>query len=293
MKKKNYAMAPAYLLLGVFAVTIALGYLLVFAVSITNELDLSIYGFRFIPKKVDFSAYAYIVKNSTGILNAYKVSIIYSVFGTFLSLIIMTMISYALSRPAFKFKRAVSFYIFFTMLFSGGLTPSYILITQYLKIQDTIWVLILPGLVNCFHIILMRTFFQQLPSSLFESAKIDGSSEFRIYTNIVIPLSKPVIATVAFLGLLGRWNDWFNPKLYINDYNLYPVQYLLQSMLANVQFALDMMKNVPAIDFDTRSIPRENLRMAMMVVSVLPMMFVFLFFQKYFVKGLTVGSIKG
>jgi ABC-type sugar transport system, permease component len=139
----------------------------------------------------------------------------------------------------------------------------------------------------------MRTFFQQLPSSLFESAKIDGSSEFRIYTNIVIPLSKPVIATVAFLGLLGRWNDWFNPKLYINDYNLYPVQYLLQSMLANVQFALDMMKNVPAIDFDTRSIPRENLRMAMMVVSVLPMMFVFLFFQKYFVKGLTVGSIKG
>ena len=139
---------------------------------------------------------------------------------------------------------------------------------------------------------MLRTFFQQVPQSLFESAKLDGASEFRMFFNIAIPLSKSVIATVAFMGVITRWNDWFAPKLYISEEELYPIQYILQSMLANVQFALDMMEQMPTT-ISAIDVPQENLRMALMVITSAPMLFVFPFFQKYFVRGITVGSIKG
>lgn len=292
MKKFKWSSIPIYFLLISFALTIVLSFLLVVSVSLTSQQDISTYGFMLWPKKIDFSAYQYAFENMTGIFNAYKISIIYTVVGTFLSVLIMSMLAYALSRKEFVLRKGLAFYVFFTMLFSGGLTPSYILITQYLQIQNTIWVLILPTLVNCFHVIMLRTFFQQVPQSLFESAKLDGASEFRMFFNIAIPLSKSVIATVAFMGVITRWNDWFAPKLYISEEELYPIQYILQSMLANVQFALDMMEQMPTT-ISAIDVPQENLRMALMVITSAPMLFVFPFFQKYFVRGITVGSIKG
>lgn len=292
MKKFKWSSIPIYILLISFALTIVLSFLLVISVSLTSQQDISTYGFMLWPKKIDFSAYQYAFENMSGIFNAYKISIIYTVVGTFLSVLIMSMLAYALSRKEFVLRKGLAFYVFFTMLFSGGLTPSYILITQYLQIQNTIWVLILPTLVNCFHVIMLRTFFQQVPQSLFESAKLDGASEFRMFFNIAIPLSKSVIATVAFMGVITRWNDWFAPKLYISEEELYPIQYILQSMLANVQFALDMMEQMPTT-ISAIDVPQENLRMALMVITSAPMLFVFPFFQKYFVRGITVGSIKG
>lgn len=293
MKKFRLSIILIHLALVAFSLLILLSFLLVVSVSLTSEKDLLDYGFRLLPPKVDIVAYKYAFQNIPVILNAYKISIIYSVLGTFLSILVMAMFAYSLSRPYFKSRRGLSFYLFFTMLFSGGLTPTYILITQYLKMQDTIWVLIIPGLVSAFHVIMIRTFFQQLPDSLFESAKMDGASEFRICFNIALPLSTPVLATVAFMGLVARWNDWFAPKLYISKSSLYPIQYILQSMLANIQFAMDMMKEAPSLDVNIQELPRENLRMAMMVITAGPMLLVFPFFQKYFVRGITVGSVKG
>lgn len=291
--KLKMSLLPIHFIVAAFCISIILPFILVVSVSLTGEKNLTEYGFRLLPVKIDFNAYKYAFENVPVILNAYKISIIYGVLGTFLSVMTMSMVAYSLSRPYYKLKRGLSFFLFFTMLFSGGLTPSYILITQYLKLQDTIWVLLVPGLVNVFHVIMIRTFFQQIPESLFESAKIDGASEFRIFFNIALQLSTPVLATVAFMGLVGRWNDWFAPKLYISKSSLYPIQYILQSMLANVQFAMDMMKDAPNIDVNIQDIPRENLRMAMMVITAGPMLLVFPFFQKYFVRGLTVGSVKG
>jgi len=292
-RREGSSLALMYILLILFALTIVGAFWIIISISLTATADLRS-GFRFIPPNWSLEAYAYTIANMSGIFNAYGVSLIYSFGGTALSLTVMSMVGYALTNRRFHARRVISFYIFFTMLFSGGLTSSYIWIKQYLRLSDTIWVLILPGLVNCFHVMMIRTSMQGLPSSLFESAKIDGASEYRIFLQLVIPLSSPILATVGFMGLLGRWNDWFNPMIFINDRRLFPIQYLLQRMLRAIQEALNMIEMSPMGDYvDVKSLPRENLRMAMMVVTILPMMIAFPFFQRFFVRGITVGSMKG
>ena len=178
------------------------------------------------------------------------------------------------------------------MLFSGGLVPTYILITRYLNLGDTIWVYIFPGLVSAWHIILLRTFFSKLPEEIIESALLDGASEIRIFVSMILPLSKPVLATVALFGALARWNDWFTAMLYINNDDLVSLQYLLQRILLNIQ--LIQQQNMGGVTFTVLTdIPSETMRMAMAVVVAGPMLLAFPFFQKYFVQGLTVGSVKG
>ena len=266
----------------------------IIAISLTQETDILKYGYQLIPKNIDFAAYSFILKEPTTILSAYKVTIITSVTSTVLYLLIGSMAAYALSRNNFKYRKIITLYYFFTMLFSGGLVPSYILIARYLHLKNSIWVLILPGLANVWNMILMRTFFQQLPSAIFDSATIDGASEFRIYYALVLPLSKPVLATVGLLTMLSSWNAWFEALLYITKPSLYPLQYLLQVMLLNLQMLLNLMtKDIGTIDLSLIKVPAEAVRMAMCVLAVGPMLFVFPFFQKYFSKGLTVGSIKG
>lgn len=264
------------------------------AISITEETDVLKYGYQLIPKNIDFSAYSFIFRKPETIISAYKVTTITSVASTALYLIIGSMAAYALSRNNFKYKKQVTFYYFFTMLFSGGLVPTYILISKYLQLKNTYWVMILPRLANVWNLILMRTFFQQLPSAIFDSATIDGANEFRIYTSLVLPLSKPVLATIGLLSMLAGWNAWFEALLYITKPELYPLQYLLQMMLLNQQMIMNLMKqNISTVDLSFIKIPTEAVRMAMCVIAVGPMLFVFPFFQKYFSKGLTVGSIKG
>lgn len=172
------------------------------------------------------------------------------------------------------------------------MVPSYIINTQYLHLTDTLAAMILPTLINVFHIIMLRTFFKQIPGALYEAATMDGASEYHIFFRLVLPLSKPVVATVAFLSALAKWNEWYNAMLYIRDDKLVPLQYMLQRMMMNLRTLLDAMQNVPAA-VNLQDLPGENLRMAMLVVAIGPMLLVFPFFQKYFTRGMTVGAVKG
>lgn len=262
------------------------------AISLSSDTDIVTYGYQLIPKVVDWSAYEYVFTSAADILNAYKVTIIITVVGTALATILGAMCAYTISRQDFAYKSKVTFYMFFTMLFSGGMVPSYILMTQYLKTQDTYWALILPGMINVWNIFIMRTFFQQIPSSIIESATIDGASELKIFVSIIIPLSTPAIATIGLLQLLAHWNAWMPAMLYITNPKLYPLQYLLQSMLRNMQELLKNMQQTGMV-VNAQDIPMESMRMAMAVLAVGPILLVFPFFQKYFVQGLTVGSVKG
>lgn len=272
-----------------------LPFVLIISASFTNEQSLISEGYKLIPSQFSTEAYKYVFKNPQQLLDSYKITIFYSLTATFLGVIVMAMLAYPLSKPNYKYKKPVTFFIFFTMLFSGGLIPSYIWITRYLHMGNTVWVYILPNLVNAFHVIVIRTFFQGLPQSLTEAAKIDGMSELRIFFKIVIPLSKPVIATIALLTLLARWNDWNTALIYIKSTNLYSLQYLLQKILREVEFVKNMAESTPiaGIDMDATQLPSETIRFAMCMVAAGPMLVVFPFFQKYFAKGLTVGAVKG
>lgn len=290
--KKEKTSIWVHLFFLIFGFICIVPFVTVISASLSNETDLAFYGFSILPKKVDFSAYAYLFENPGTIINAYIVTIFITVVGTFLGVIFMAMAAYCLARSNFRYKRALTFFIFFPTLFSGGMVPSYIINTQYLHLTDTLAALILPTLINVFHIIMLRTFFKQLPESLFEAAKMDGASEYTIFFKIALSLSKPVIATVAFLSALTKWNEWYNAMLYIRSDKLMPLQYMLQRMMMNIQSILDNMQNVPSM-VDITALPGENLRMAMLVVAIGPMMLFFPFFQKYFVRGMTVGAVKG
>ena len=272
-----------------------LPFMIVLSASFTKPIDLSTKGYSLIPPVWDFGAYKAIFEHPATILRSYGVTIIVTVLTVLGGLLFMSMAAYSLSRANCSFRRPLSFYFFFTMLFSGGLVPSYIWITQGLHLKNTMWVMVIPSLINVFHVIMIRTFFQKLPESLFESAKIDGSSEFRIYFQIALPLSVPVLATVAFFNAMGKWNDWSTALYYIDDQSLYPLQYLLYTIQKNIQILLAQMDmsqtNLGA--FDPGDVPGENLLMAMAVVAIGPMLVIFPLFQKYFVAGLTVGAVKG
>lgn len=270
-------------------------FILIISASFTDEQTLLSEGYQLFPSVFSTEAYKYVFRSPGQLIDSYKVTILYSILGTFLAVVIMSMMAYPLSRPNYRYKKIVTFFIFFTMLFSGGLIPTYIWNTRFLHLGDTIWIYILPNLVNAFHIIVIRTFFQGLPPALMESAKIDGAKELQIFFRIVIPLSKPVIATIALLTLLARWNDWNTALIYIKSKELYSLQYLLQKILREVQFVKDMADASPVagIDMDMSNLPSETMRFAMCMVAAGPMLVAFPFFQKYFAKGLTVGAVKG
>jgi len=228
-------------------------------------------------------------------LNAYKVTFIFSVLRMVFSVLLQAMIAYPLTKKFLKGRTGLSFYLYFTMLFSGGMVPSYILTTQYLHLDDTIWVYIIPCLVSPWNIFMMRTFFAGIPNAIIESAYIDGANEFRIFFTMILPLSKPILAYIALTTFLGAWNDWYTSMLYINKDSLISLQYLLQRIMKN----LEVLQNATAMGEDVSmlmnaaEIPGETVRMAMAVVVAGPALVVFPFFQKYFVRGITVGSVKG
>lgn len=275
----------------VLCVLVAYPFFLMVMASITPEKDLALYGYKLIPNKLSLDAYRYVLSDPAAVLNAYKVTAITSIITMVASVLCMAATAYPLARRGFRGKRYISFYLFFTMLFSGGMVPSYILITQYLHLGDTYLVHILPQLMNAWYIFMMRTFIQDIPNEIFESAEIDGANEFTIFFRIVIPLAKPVLATVSLFMFLGKWNDWMTSMLYINNQKLISLQYLLQRVLKDLQLVLQNQEY--ASNIDLASLPSETARMAMAIIVAGPALFVFPFFQKYFVKGLTVGSVKG
>ncbi len=272
---------------------IVIPFIMLVSISFSNEDSIMKYGYSVLPRDFSLDAYKYVFKNPKAILDAYKVTAIFSFSKMVLTVLFTSMIAYPLSRRQLKGRTAISFYLYFTMLFSGGLVPTYILTTQYLHLGDTIWVYIVTGLVSPWNVFMMRTFFQDLPEEMIESAVIDGAGEYTIYAKFIIPLSKPVLATIALMTFLGMWNDWYTSMLYINKQELESLQYLLQKIMLNLKLLQDSSMNSIGVQLSAADIPSETVRMAMAVVVAGPALVVFPFFQKYFVKGLTVGSVKG
>lgn len=281
--------------LHIFFILLSLCYILplILLVSVSLEGASSQY-FTLFPKQVSLAAYRMVFKNPTRILDAYKVTAFYSVVGTVGSLAVMAMFAYSLSRPNFKMKGVLTFILFFTTLFSGGLVPSYILNTKYLGLGDSIWIYILPGMISAWNVIVIRTNFKGLPNELFEAAHLDGASELRVCFTIVIPLSTPVLASVGFLDFIGRWNDWFTSSVYIRTPSLYSLQYVLKLILDNIEMLEQMVKEGGLDESMQNQLNNlESMRFAMAVVAAGPMLLVFPFFQKYFAKGMTLGAVKG
>lgn len=280
-----------HLIFFVFCLFCILPMILVISISFSSENDIVNYGYQLIPKNIDFSAYSFIFSDFSTILRAYLVTITVTVAGTILGLLMVTSLAYGISRKDFKYRNIISFYVFFTMLFGGGLVPWYILITKYLHLGDSLLVLILPYAVNVWFVMLMKGFLQNISSAIIESAKIDGASELRILFTIVMPISKPALATVGLFYALNYWNDWWLSLLFIENRKLYPLQFLLYKVLTNIE-TLTSMKSSYGIDVRA-NLPTHAVRMATAILAAGPMLFVFPFFQRYFVKGLTVGAVKG
>lgn len=267
--------------------------MVIISASLMSAEGIDTYGFTILPKMLDLSAYEFILKNPGKIISGYRVSIITSAISLVAYLFMATSTAYALSNKRFHLRRAYAFFLFFSMLFQGGMAPTYIWMTKYLHLNNTMWALILPLLGNVWWIFIIRTFFQQIPESLSESATIDGATEFDIYFKIILPLSKPVIATIGVMSLLFFWSSWMPALLYVNDKDMIPLQYLLQIMLRNLQTIVEEMEFMPEAYGEMEFIPDEPVRMAMAIIAAGPMLVIFPFFQKYFVKGMTVGSVKG
>ena len=235
-------------------------------------------------------------KTGSQLLDCYKVTIITTAVHTFLSVFTMAAFAFVLAQQRFEAKRFYSIYLLIPMLFSGGMVPSYIINVNYLHLYDTFWILVLPGLVNTFNVIVLRTFIQStIPVEMFDAAAIDGANEFRVFRSIVLPLSKAGLATIALFVMVGKWNEWFTGMLYIDNPKLVPVQ----TMLTRIQQKLDFIKNnsdyasTPDGQRMLMSMPTEQTRMAILVVSTLPIIFAYPFFQRFFIQGRTVGSVKG
>ena len=296
MKHERVGTIITHLFFCLFSLCFIVPFLYVISVSVSNEELMNTYGYKLIPMQFDLTGYQYVFSNMGQILDSYGVTAFTSIVGTILGVIVMSMAAYPIAMRDFKYRRPITFFIFFTMIFGGGLIPSYILITQYLGMKDTIWVYIIPTLANAWNIMVLKTFFQGLPISCIESARLDGASEMRIFFSIVLPLSKPVLASVGLLTLLTRWNDWYTTLIYIDDKKLYSLQFLLQKILMDAEFVNNIAKNAPGGMIDIGKmvkVPTESVRFAMCIIAAGPMLVVFPFFQRYFTRGLTIGSIKG
>lgn len=263
-------------------------------ISITDSKDLAANGYSLFPSNLSWDAYVYLFRVPKLLIDGYLNSIIITVVGTVLNLLITSMVAYSLSRRDFKYRGFVSGFIFLTMIFNGGLVPLYMLIVKYLEWKNSLAAIIVPGLALPFNIFLMRVLFQDIPPSLTEAAKIDGSSDWGTFWRIILPLSKPALATLALISALGYWNEAFAPILYIDDTDKYPIQLVLNNIVSAVNF-IKSGNTMPGStqSIDPTSIPSDSIMFALMVVATLPMLFLFTFLQKYFVKGLTVGAVKG
>ncbi len=269
--------------------------LFVAIISLSSSESIEKIGYSFLPLEWSLDAYSYLWRERSSIGTATFVSVFVTVIGTIIGLYLNATMGYVLSRPSFKLKKFLTYFIFIPMLFSGGLVPSYLINTQVLKLANTYLALILPIAVSSFYIIIMRTFFQTtLPDSIIESAKIDGSSQMRIFFSIVLPISLPVMATIGLFLSFGYWNDWFSAMLYIQSSHLelYPLQYVLISIERNIEF-LSRSAQYMSPDSTTATLPAESTRMAIVMIVIIPIALSYPFFQKYFISGLTIGAVKG
>lgn len=273
-----------------FAVVCLAPFLLVVVASLTDEATLVREGYQIFPKKWSLDAYKAIFASAT-IPRAYAVSIFVTVVGTFSSLLITAMAAYPLSCTQVRYRNKVAFFFYFTMLFSGGLVPTYILISKYLSLRDNVWVYILPALLNPWNMFLLRNFFADIPESLKESARLDGAQEWLILLRIILPLSLPAMATVGLFYALNYWNAWMEAMLYIDNENLFTLQYIIMRIIRNINSATQIASEGAATGMAVP--PSYTIRLATAIVTIGPIIFLYPFLQKYFVGGLKVGGVKG
>lgn len=281
-----------HICLMIFTIVSIIPIILVVAISLMNEKEIWTTGYTFFPKNISLAAYKMILGNPEQLTTSYIVTSCVTIIGTIAGLWLTTTLAYITSRKDYRFRKQVSFYIFFTMLFNGGIVPSYILIVSWLHLKDKYIVYLIPYLCVAYYVFLMRGFLQNTPESIIESAKIDGASEFRVFVRIILPISKPALATVGLLIAFSYWNDWFSCLMYIDDPKKYMLQFLLIRIMQNVDFLNSDFARI-TMHLGSQDIPSYSARMALCVLAAGPMLFIFPFFQKYFVKGLTVGAVKG
>ncbi len=284
------------ILLGIVSLLFIIPMLLVVIISFSSSESIAARGYTLFPANFSLEGYRQLVRMGSQLIDSYVISIVITVLGTLMSLAVSTMYSYVLTQKRFNCHKFYTWILCFTMLFGGGLIPSYILNTRYLNLDDTIWIFLLPSLAGAYNIIMLRTFLTStIPESLFEAARIDGAGHFTVFLRIVLPLFKAGIATIALFNVVGRWNEWFTATLYITNPKLVPVQ----TLLYRIQNNLDFMKKNSTIAGTPdglallKNLPAESMRMCCTIIVVLPVMAAYPFFQRYFVSGLTVGSIKG
>ena len=282
----------AHVVLIVFSLMAVLPFILLISASLTEENAALKYGFGFIPKVFSLAAYKYISYQSKMIIRAYGITIFTTVIGTSVGLTMTSMLGYGLSKDI-PGRRILNFFVVFTMLFNGGLVPTYLVYTKYLHLGNTIWALIIPSLLmNAFHVMLVRNYFStSIPESLIESAKLDGASEMMIFRAIVLPLSKPIMATIGLMLALSYCNNWTNGLYYLDDTSLYSIQNVLNAINNNI-IAINSVSNM-GLAINKSEVPALTARMAIAVIGIVPMLCIYPFFQKYFVKGITIGAVKG
>ena len=283
------------ILLLIFTVMCLAPFFLMFSASITDENALIRDGYRFIPSSVSFSTYRFLWAKRETIGRSYLMSILVTGLGTSISVIITSMLAYPLARRDFKWRNAFAFIIFFTMMFNGGMTASYIIWTRYFHIKDTFWALLLPNLLmNGINVLMVRNYYQSsIPDSILEAARVDGASEMTIYSKIILPLSSPVLITIALFTGMAYWNDWTNGLYYITDQKLYTINVYLNNLMKNIQLLASQSSLTEGANLNGLKLPAVGARMAIAMIAVLPVMIIFPFVQGQLIKGVVIGGVKG
>jgi putative aldouronate transport system permease protein len=275
------------LFIGIICVIWLIPLVMIVSASFTEERTLVTKGYNLIPPQFSLDAYKWLGNDPSLLIRSYGVSIAVTAVGTVLGVFVMALLAYVLSRRDLKLRVVLTFIVFFTMLFNGGLVPYYINMTRVLGLKNSLWALILPYMVTPFYVLLLRTYFSALPKDLLDAARVDGAGEWRIFFQIVVPLSTPALATVGLFTMLQYWNDMYQALLFIENQYLYPLQYTLYKLLVNTQMLNELTVQTGA------PVPHLSVTMAMAVIAIGPVAFAFLFVQKYFVRGITLGSLKG
>lgn len=294
MVENKKAKLISTVILGVFVALALLPILLIVIASFTDENTLLRNGYSYLPRKVSLDAYVYMVKQGMVILRSYGVAFVVTLIGTVVSVLLTAMLAYPISRKSFKYRNVLAVFVFFTMLFNGGIVPAYIMWTKFFHIKNTLVALIVPNyLVSAFNVILVKNYYSNsIPESLVEAAKIDGASEYRIFFRIMLPLAVPAIMTIALFTGLCYWNDWTNGLYYITNEKLFSIQLLLMKIMNNIQ-ALKTNSSASLIGTGAVALPGTSIRMAMAVVGILPIIIIYPFMQKYLIRGVVVGAVKG
>lgn len=279
-----------YTLITLVSLACVLPIVLLVSGSLTPEKEISLHGFGLFPPSITLAAYDLVFRNPGEILNAYGITIGITVVGSALGLIVTSMTAYVLSRKDFRYRNKFAFFFYFTTLFNGGLLSTYIFVIRYLQLKNSLLALVLPLMVNVFYLLIMRSFMNSVPDSIVESGKIEGAGEFTIFFRLVLPLLKPALATIGLFLALDYWNDWYNAMLYLSERSLYPLQYLLYAMLSETDA---MSRIATSTGIPLGMLPSQSLKMAMTVVATGPIILVYPMVQKYFIKGITVGAVKG